>query len=103
MLELNRDTSFLQYKQGLVQSHFVGLSTEDKPTEGADGETLTAGCVFDELDTGDRYWFDGLNWRRPLASKAEDFLESIDAKLEAQNDLLSQMLIVLAEGLSVNA
>ena len=38
---------------------YVGLSTDEKPTEGTAVNT-----IFLELDTGDFYYFDGTEWAK---------------------------------------
>lgn len=40
-------------------ANLVGLSTDEKPTEGIQENT-----IFLELDTGDFYYFDGTNWQK---------------------------------------
>ena len=40
-------------------ANFMGLSTDTKPTEDVDINTL-----FLELDTGDFYYFDGTAWAK---------------------------------------
>jgi hypothetical protein len=43
---------------------YVGLSTTTRPSTAPDGSALAAGTVFDALDSGDRYLWDGSLWRR---------------------------------------
>ena len=38
---------------------FMGLSTDDKPTE-----DVNVNSLFLELDTGDFYYFDGSDWNK---------------------------------------
>lgn len=38
--------------------NYVGLSTDEKPTEG-----VFVNTIYLELDTGDFYYFDGENWQ----------------------------------------
>ena len=38
---------------------FMGLSTDDKPTE-----DVNVNSLFLELDTGDFYYFDGTDWNK---------------------------------------
>lgn len=38
---------------------YVGLSTDTKPTEGIQTNT-----IFHELDTNEYYYFDGTNWQK---------------------------------------
>lgn len=40
------------------RANYMGLSTDTKPTEGVQINT-----IFLELDTGDFYYFDGENWQ----------------------------------------
>lgn len=40
------------------RANYLGLSTDTKPTEGIQTNT-----IFLELDTGDFYYFDGENWQ----------------------------------------
>ena len=44
-------------RQG-VTHEFMGLSTDDKPTE------VGVNSLFLELDTGDFYYFDGEEWQK---------------------------------------
>lgn len=41
------------------RANYMGLSTDTKPTEGIQTNT-----IFLELDTGDFYYFDGTNWQK---------------------------------------
>lgn len=41
------------------QPNYVGLSTDTKPTENVEVNSL-----FLELDTGDFYYFNGMTWQK---------------------------------------
>ena len=41
------------------RANYMGLSTDTKPTEGIQTNT-----IFPELDTGDFFYFDGTNWQK---------------------------------------
>ena len=46
-------------KGRIYKDQFVGLSTDTKPTE-----DIETNSIFLELDTGDFYYFDGEDWSK---------------------------------------
>lgn len=46
----------------LIDNTFYGLSSETKPTTGGNGNALGTGYFFEEVDTGNRYYWSGAGW-----------------------------------------
>lgn len=68
--------------------NYVGLSTDEKPVT-ISGDTIPAGSIFTEADTGTVAVWDGYKWalRQSEEKKLVGLMESVLAELQAMNEL----------------